>query len=125
MPDGTPPPQAVEFEISDAPGEKVSAAEAVNLVSTALAVEVFSGRTGSIKILFKDNAAAKSLTRRLYQDLKVFQPVKSVLDDEDFILESSVGTAAGEKRIWQLRLQNREKKTVWSSVLHLKEGENL
>ena len=95
------------------------------MVSTELAVEVFSGRKGDIRILFKSNSASSAVTRRLYHELKIFQPVKSVLDNADFILESNVGMTAGKNYVWQLKLKNSKNKVVWSQIILLKDGEKL
>ena len=125
VPDGTPPENIIEIKTSDMNDEQLSLAEAVNMVSTELAVEVFSGKKDSIRILFKNNSAAEAVTRRLYQELKNFQPVKSVLNNEDFVLESRIGTGSGGKAVWQLTLRNRQNKIVWSTIQLLKDGEKL
>lgn len=119
IPEGIPPDRAVEIEPS-VQGEKITLNEAVNLASTELAVKVFSGRQGVIKVLFKNNQEGDAVTRRLYNDLKIFQPVKSVLENEDFILESNF-FRAGENKFWQLRLKNRQGQVIWNEKFAIKE----
>ena len=119
IPEGIPPDRVVEIEPS-AQGEKITLNEAVNLASTELAVKVFSGRQGVIKVLFKNNQEGDAVTRRLYNDLKIFQPVKSVLENEDFILESNF-SRVGENKFWQLRLKNRQGQMIWNEKFAIKE----
>lgn len=119
IPEGIPPVRVVEIEPS-VQGEKITLNEAVNLASTELAVKVFSGRQGVIKVLFKNNQEGDAVTRRLYNDLKIFQPVKSVLENEDFILESNF-SRAGENKFWQLRLKNRQGQMIWNEKFAIKE----
>lgn len=119
IPEGIPPDRVVEIEPS-VQGEKITLNEAVNLASTELAVKVFSGRQGVIKVLFKNNQEGDAVTRRLYNDLKIFQPVKSVLENEDFILESNF-FRAGENKFWQLRLKNRQGQMIWNEKFAIKE----
>lgn len=123
IPDGTPPKRTVDIIVSDGNKEKISVSEAINMVSTALAVEVFAKTKGSINILFKQNPAAEAVTRRVYQELKMFQPVRSVLNNENFVLESSIRRTTENNRVWQLNLKNRQNKTLWSETIFLKDGE--
>lgn len=125
VPEGTPPEHAVEIHVSDVPGEKMTLAEAINLASTELAVKVFSKNKGEIKILFKDKPSERAAVLRLYQELKIFLPVKSVLKDEDFILESVFGVTSDKTRVWHLKLKDRGGRVVWHETYALKDGEKI
>ena len=125
VPDGEPPKHAVEILTSDVNGGKISMSEAVNLASTELAVKVFSGHRGEIKLLFKDKPSERDAVRRLYQELNFFLPVKSVAADEDFVIESVFATASDSGRLWQLKLKDKNGNLVWCGVYYIKDGEKI
>ena len=125
VPEGEPPKHAVEILTSDENGTEMSMSEAINLASTELAVKVFSNYKGEIKILFKDKPSERNAVRRLYQELKFFLPVKSVIKDEDFVIESVFAEKSDKGIVWQLKLKDKENKLLWYGIYHIKHGEKI
>lgn len=119
--DGTPPERTVEIRQTAENNEPVTFNEALNMMSTELAVNVFSKFKGELKILFKNNAEGNYATRRLYRELKMFLPVVSVLGGEDFVIESSFRKIDGQQKIWDLRLKERSGRILWSDRAVIKE----
>ena len=115
VPDGVPPEQPVTIRQTVENDEPVAFNEALNLMSTELAVNVFSKFKGELRILFKNNASGNDVTRRLYHELKVFLPVKSVIHGEDFIIESSFKKIDEKKKFWYLRLKDRSGMILWQN----------
>ena len=62
------------------------------------------------------NKNAAGVTRRLFSELKMFVPVKSVLSGEDFTVESVFSSLDNGKKLWQLHLLDRNNKTVYKEV---------
>lgn len=116
--EGNPPPKVVEIKVSE--DEVMTFSEAVNLVSTELAVNVFSGRSGDIKIFFKNNSGGDAVVRKLYDELKIFVPVKAVRTDYAYIIES-IYLKNGENIIWQVILKKADGKIVWHEQLAVKD----
>ena len=119
--DGNPPEEVVEIRQTAENNEPVTFNEALNMMSTELAVKVFSKFKGELKILFRNNAEGNYVTRRLYRELKVFLPVVSVLDGEDFVIESSFRKIDGQQKVWDLRLKERSGRILWSDRAVIKE----
>jgi hypothetical protein len=115
VPDGTPPVHTVTIEASAQNGDPITLDEAVNLAATELAVNVFS-KKGEIKIRIMRNKNAADVTRRLFSELKMFVPVRSVLSGEDFTVESVFSSLDNGKKIWQLQLLDRNNRTVYKEV---------
>ena len=115
VPEGSPPVHTVTIETSAQNGEPITLDEAVNLAATELAVNVFSQK-GEIKIRVMRNKNAAGVTRRLFSELKMFVPVKSVLSGEDFTVESVFSSLDNGKKLWQLHLLDRNNKTVYKEV---------
>ena len=120
IPDGTPPEHTVEIRETAEDNEPVLLSEALNMMSTELAVKVFSKFKGELRILFKNNAAGDNVTRKLYYELKMFLPVVSVLNGEDFVIESSFREIDRLKKVWYLRLKERSGRIIWSDSAVIK-----
>ena len=121
LPDGTPSERTVEIHETAENNEPVTFNEALNMMSTELAVNVFSKFKGELKILFRNNAEGNYATSRLYRELKMFLPVVSVLNGEDFVIESSFRKIGSQKKIWYLRLKERSGRILWSDRAVIKE----
>ena len=122
VPQGNPPSEIVNIRQTAENSEPISLAEAVNMAATELAVNVFPQK-GEIKILFKRNPVGNEVTRRLYRELKMFLPVKSVLQGENFIIESAFLPTKNGSRIWYVKLKEKSGKVLYHEEFNLKDGE--
>ena len=119
VPAGEAPPRVVDIKVPLPQNGEMTANEAVNFVATELAVNVLSGIQGKIKLLIRSNDAGNTLVRMVFNELKMFLPVMSVLNSEDYVLDSSLQKENG-KRIWHIRLKDKTNKIIWYECVILK-----
>lgn len=120
VPAGEAPERIIEIEPRISQTGAMSINEAVNFVSTELAINVFAGVQGKINLLVRNNHASHTMTRMVFNELKMFLPVVSVLDGGDFVLDSSLQNENGRK-IWHVRLKDKNGKIMWYECIILKD----
>ena len=117
--DGTPPEKVVEIKISDE--DAVTFAEAVNFISTELSIKIFPQKAGDIRIMFRNNREADTVSRRLYSELKMFLPVRSVDSDCDFVIESICRNGENGDKFLQVCLKDKSGGLIWFKQMMIKD----
>lgn len=123
VPPGNAPEQVLEIEPTVKPGEPVSWNEAVNLMSTELAVTVLPKLDKEPLIQFRHQKQYYGIASKLYHEMRLFVNVKSVIDNYNYTIDTGVQSDANNRKWWHVRLKDKSGKVIWYECVAIKNEE--